>query len=76
MANLSGRKFIGSDSVSPIGLGTYGIKNYSKAFEVYIYGLTNGIDNLDTAEMYDMGRAEEFVGELLKNVGREGVFIT
>lgn len=76
MSSLGERKVIGSDTVSPIGLGTYGIKNYSKAFEAYVYGLTNGIDNLDTAEMYDMGKAEEFVGQLLRHVGREGVFIT
>ncbi|MGB9826995.1 aldo/keto reductase [Thermosphaera chiliense] len=76
MPGLIERKQVGSDTISPIGLGTYGIKNYSKAFEAYVYGLTNGIDHVDTAEMYDMGRAEEFVGEVLKQVGRDGVFIT
>jgi diketogulonate reductase-like aldo/keto reductase len=70
------RKPIGSDTISAIGLGSYGIKNYSKAFEAYVYGLTNGIDHVDTAEMYDMGKAEEFIGEVLKHVGRDGVFIT
>jgi len=70
------RKPIGSDIISAIGLGSYGIKNYSKAFEAYVYGLTNGIDHVDTAEMYDMGKAEEFIGEVLKHVGRDGVFIT
>ncbi|WP_048813507.1 aldo/keto reductase [Desulfurococcus mucosus] len=69
-------KIIGSDRVSAIGLGTYGIRNYEKAFEAFTYALTHGVNLVDTAEMYDTGRAEEFVGRVVKAVGRDGVFIT
>ncbi|MEM2795418.1 MAG: aldo/keto reductase, partial [Thermofilaceae archaeon] len=34
------------------------------------------IDNIDTAEMYDGGRAEEFVGMVVKAFGRDNAFIT
>ena len=74
----SDRKPIGNtgETVSAIGLGTWAIRDYKKALDVYVYALTHGIDNIDTAEMYDSGRAEEFVGEVIKRVGRENVFIT
>lgn len=69
-------KVIGSDKVSAIGLGTYGIKSYDKAFDAFIYALTHGVNLVDTAEMYDGGRAEEFIGRVVKEVGRDSVFIT
>lgn len=69
-------KYIGSDKVLAIGLGTYGIKSYDKAFEAFTYAITHGLNLIDTAEMYDGGRAEEFVGRLIREVGRDMVFIT
>ncbi|MCE4617367.1 MAG: aldo/keto reductase, partial [Desulfurococcales archaeon] len=33
-------------------------------------------DNVDTAEIYDGGRAEEFVGKIAREVGRENIFVT
>jgi len=62
--------------VSAIGLGTWNIRDYNRAKEAFIYSLSNGIDNIDTAEMYDNGLAEKFVGEIIKSVGKERVFIT
>lgn len=62
--------------VSSIGLGTWSIRSYGKALEVFIEALNNGIDNIDTAEMYDSGRAEEFVGKVIGQVGKEHVFVT
>jgi len=58
-------KLIGSDKVSAIGLGTYGIRSYDKAFDAFTYALTHGVNLVDTAEMYDAGRAEEFVGRVV-----------
>ena len=69
-------KYIGSDKVSAIGLGTYGIRSYDKAFEALVYAVLHGINLIDTAEMYDAGRAEELVGRVVKEVGRDYVFIT
>ncbi|MGC9011577.1 aldo/keto reductase [Thermogladius sp.] len=69
-------KVIGSDKVSAIGLGTWAIRDYGKAYEAYLYALSSGVNNIDTAEMYDGGKAEEFVGKLVKAVGRDNVFIT
>jgi len=72
------RKEIGKtgEYVSAIGLGTWSIRDYNRAFKTYSYALEHGIDNIDTAEMYDNGRAEEFVGKLIKYIGRENIFIT
>lgn len=75
MRNEEQWKLIGSDKVSAIGLGTYGIKSYDRAFDSFIYAIDHGINLIDTAEMYDAGRAEEFVGTVIKHVGRDAVFI-
>ncbi|MCE4606740.1 MAG: aldo/keto reductase [Desulfurococcales archaeon] len=64
------------EHVSPIGLGTWCIMDYGRALEVFMEALNSGIDNIDTAEMYDSGRAEEFVGRVVRQVGKENVFVT
>lgn len=69
-------KYIGSDKVLAVGLGTYGIRSYDKAFDAFIYAVTQGVNLIDTAEMYDGGRAEEFVGKVVKEAGRDAIFIT
>lgn len=69
-------KNIGSDKVLAVGLGTYGIRSYDKAFDAFIYAITRGVNLIDTAEMYDGGRAEEFVGRVVKDAGRDALFIT
>lgn len=70
------KRLIGSDEVSAIGLGTWAIRDYRRAEEAFLYALQRGIDNIDTAEVYDGGRAEEFVGRVVKAFGRDNVFIT
>jgi aryl-alcohol dehydrogenase-like predicted oxidoreductase len=50
--------------VSSLGLGTWSIRNYGRAKKAFIYALNNGIDNVDTAELYDNGEAERLIGEL------------
>lgn len=74
--DLSDHKYIGSDKIFAIGLGTYNIKSYDKALDAFLYAITRGVNLIDTAEMYDSGRAEEFVGQVVKHVGRSTVFIT
>jgi diketogulonate reductase-like aldo/keto reductase len=69
-------RYIGGDKVSAVGLGTWAIRDYDTAFKAYLYALNNGINNIDTAEMYDNGGAEVFVGRLVKAVGRDNIFIT
>ncbi len=74
--DLSDYKYIGHDKVFAIGLGTYNIKSYDRALEAFLYAITRGVNLIDTAEMYDAGRAEEFVGQVVKHVGRSSIFIT
>ncbi len=78
IVDYSDCKPIGSsgECVSAIGLGTWAIRDYGRAFNVYLYALEHGVNHVDTAEMYDRGRAEEFVGRLARAVGRENIFIT
>ena len=77
-ADPSDRKPIGrtGEHVSAIGLGTWAIRDYRGALRAYVEAVSLGIDNVDTAEMYDNGGAERFVGELVRTVGRTRLFIT
>lgn len=72
------RKEIGAtgEKVSAIGLGTWNIRNPDAAVEAIVYAVELGIDNIDTAEMYGDGLAEKIVGEAIKRVGKEKVFVT
>ena len=63
------------ESISAIGLGTWGIRDEGRAFEALVYGVELGLDLIDTAEMYCSGRAEELVGRVAREVGRDRVFI-
>lgn len=74
----SDRKPIGStgETVSAIGVGTWAIRDPDRMVEALVYAFSNGIDNVDTAEMYGNGLAEEVVGRSVKRVGRDNVFIT
>ncbi len=63
------------ERVPAIGLGTWAIRNYSAAEEVLVEGVERGLWLIDTAEMYDGGRAEELVGRVVRRVGRDRVFI-
>ncbi|MEM0141167.1 MAG: aldo/keto reductase [Thermoplasmatales archaeon] len=61
------------EELSAIGLGTYGISNYDKAEKAFLYAIEKGINLIDTAEIYN---TEDFVGRLIRKVGREKLFIT
>ncbi|PCN51035.1 oxidoreductase [Candidatus Geothermarchaeota archaeon ex4572_27] len=64
------------EKVPAIGLGTWRIRNYDLAFRAFVEGISLGLRMIDTAEIYDAGRAEEFVGRVVREVGRDNVFIT
>ena len=74
----SDRKPIGrtGETVSAIGIGTWAIRVPERMIEALVYAFTHGIDNVDTAEMYGRGEAERIVGEAIRRVGRDNVFIT
>ena len=76
--DTSDRKEIGrtGETVSAIGIGSWAIRDRRKAVEALVYAFENGIDNVDTAEMYGDGEAERVVGEAIKAVGRDRVFVT
>jgi len=76
--DYSDRKEIGrtGETVSAIGLGTWAIRNYSRARIVFLKAFESGINLVDTAEMYDGGKAEEFVGRIVREFGRDEIFIT
>lgn len=61
------------EKISAIGLGTYGISDYKKGEEAFVYAVESGINLIDTAEVYN---TEDFVGNVIKRVGRENVFVT
>jgi len=76
--DASDRKPVGRtrETVSAIGLGTWAIRDPRAMEEALVYAFTHGIDNVDTAEMYGNGLAEEVVGRAVARVGRDNVFIT
>jgi len=75
--DFSDRKPLGrtGESTSAIGLGTWAIRDYSRARRTFLKAIEEGIDLIDTAEIYDSGNAEKFVGEIIKEVGRDNVFV-
>jgi len=76
-------KVIGSDKVTAIGMGTWGIGGYDlpdysnddKSVRALRYGLELGINLIDTAEYYGGGHSEEIVGLAIKGFSREDLFI-
>lgn len=74
--------FEGSN-VSKIGLGTWqlGLKGWGSGYEEseLVDGLRNGIKNglnfIDTAEIYGMGKSENLVGEAIREFDRRQFFI-
>ncbi len=61
--------------VPAIGLGTWDIRDYRRAEKALIEAVNQGLNLIDTAEMYHSGRAEELVGRVAREMGRENMFI-
>jgi myo-inositol catabolism protein IolS len=69
--------------VNPIGLGTNAVGGHNlfpnldeeAGRELVRTGLANGIDFLDTAYVYGLGRSEEIIGEVVKETGNRSEII-
>lgn len=61
----------GGPLVSVIGQGTWPVPDR----EALRRGIALGLTHIDTAEMYGSGRAEEIVGEAIRDVPRESLFL-
>ncbi len=64
------------EKIPAIGVGTWAIRDYGRAEEALVRAVEIGLGMIDTAEMYDGGRAEELVGRVVRRVGKDRVFIT
>jgi diketogulonate reductase-like aldo/keto reductase len=66
--------------VSVIGQGTWDIPESGarrdEAIRALRRGIGLGLTHLDTAEMYGSGRAEQIIGEAIRDVPRDSLFIT
>ena len=66
-----------------IGLGTWGIGGYAapdtsrdkESIEIIQRGIELGMWLIDTAEIYGRGHSEELVGQAIKDITRDKVFI-
>jgi diketogulonate reductase-like aldo/keto reductase len=71
--NIAGRK------VFPVGLGTSNMGDKADKFEQEVeairVGLDNGVQVIDTAEMYGDGNAERLVAHAIKPYNRENLFL-
>ncbi len=72
------RKILGKtgETISAIGIGTWNIRDASKAVDTMVHAVKLGLDMVDTAELYGSGEAEKIVGMVVKKVGRDNIFIT
>lgn len=62
--------------ISPLSLGCMSLGiDKKKALEMIDYALENGINHLDTADLYDFGENEKIVGEAIKH-RRDKVIVT
>ena len=64
------------EKIPALGIGTWAIRDYRRAEGALIEAVELGLYMIDTAEMYDEGKAEELVGRVVSKVGRDRVFIT
>lgn len=65
--------------VFPIGFGTWNMGDKASKFnqevEAIRVGLDNGVQVIDTAEMYGDGKAERLVAHAIKPYNREELFL-
>jgi len=74
---------INSKELHPIGIGTWGIGGFMEtekggeeaAIEALRYSIEKGQNHIDTAEMYGNGYAEEIIGQAIKGIERDKLFI-
>lgn len=65
--------------INPIGLGTWNIgenkSTYQNEVDAIRYAIDNGVNVIDTAEMYGNGKSEEIIGHSIKKYDREKLYI-
>lgn len=80
---------IGNRSVHPIGIGTWGMggdrlpdgntfadyRNDEREIEAIRYAIGLGQNHIDTAQLYGAGHTEEIVGEAIRALDRDRLFI-
>jgi len=76
--NFDDKKPLGAtgEYVPAVGVGTWNIRSPVSAVEALTLAVELGLNMIDTAEMYQNGAAEETVGQVIRRVGREKVFVT
>src|SRR5579863_623216 len=76
------RKAFGSTGIAlpVIGQGTWNLPEsgakLKEARRAILRGIELGMTHIDTAEMYGAGRVEELLGETIRGIPREALFIT
>ena len=70
---------LGKKELFPIGMGTWHMGDYpekrKQEIEALRYGLENGMEVIDTAEMYGEGNSENLIGEAIQDVKREDIYL-
>ncbi|GEN88992.1 aldo/keto reductase [Oceanobacillus sp. FSL W8-0428] len=70
---------LGGRNLFPIGMGTWHMgedpSKRNKEIEALRYGLENGIEVIDTAEMYGEGNSENLIGEAIQDIKREDIYL-
>ena len=63
------------EKLSGLGIGTWGIgedpKKKKDEIAAIRYGLDNGLNIIDTAEMYGDGKSEKLIGEAIRDYDRD-----
>ena len=67
------------EKLSGLGIGTWGIgedpKKKKDEIAAIRYGLDNGLNIIDTAEMYGDGKSEKLIGEAIRDYDRDQLFL-
>lgn len=67
------------EKLSGLGIGTWGIgedpKKKKDEIAAIRYGLDNGLNVIDTAEMYGGGKSEKLIGEAIRGYDRDKLFL-
>jgi len=82
MSEIMTDMFLGGKAKA-IGLGTWqmGLKgwgkdyDYNSSIEAFKYAVNNGINFIDTAEIYGSGKSEELIGKALESLDRKQIYI-
>ena len=67
------------DKISKLGMGSWFIgdnpKTRNEEIAAFRFGIENGINLIDTAEMYGSGRSESLIGEAIQPYDRSALYI-